>query len=118
MTIILNILCFAIGFLISWNLVKGKLGIKQLSETCISLALTFLFVYFCAKYFGTGFALLPGQEGLKEPEVAMQVSLILIKIALVLFPICYVFEWWYYRKHPNIDPYTGKKKEPSDGDDF
>jgi len=59
--------------------------------------------------------LLPNQEGLKDPEIAMKVSIILIKISVAFFPACYLFEWWYYRKHPDIDSYTGKKKEtPND----
>jgi hypothetical protein len=114
--VVVNLLCFALGFWISWKFVQGKLGMKQLSETCVSLFLTFAFIFSCAKYFDVGFHLLPQQEALKAPEATMRMSVAIMKVILVFFPICYIFEWWYYRKNPDIDPYTGKKKEPVDDD--
>ena len=63
-----------------------------------------------------GFVLLPTQPALNDPENAATMALIVMKITAVFFPFCYTFEWWYYRKHPDIDPYTGKKKEVADDD--
>lgn len=116
MSIVVNLLCFALGFWISWKYVRGKLGMKQLAETCVSLFLTFSFIFACAKYISIGFHLLPQQEALKAPEATMKMSVAMMKVALVFFPICYIFEWWYYRNKTDIDPYTGKKKEPESDD--
>ena len=67
-----------------------------------------------------GFVLLPSKTSLFQPETAMAMSLAMIKTTFFIFPICYILEWWYYRKHPDVNSYTGKKKQESagtDGDD-
>ena len=114
MTAIVNILCLMFGFFITWKFVRDHLGIKQLGVYCIAIGLNFSFVYFCAKYFDIGFVLLPSQSILSSSEAAMGMSLAIVKALVFIFPVCYIFEWWYYRKHPDIDPYTGKKKESAD----
>lgn len=117
MIAVINILCLAFGFFITWKLFRDRLGIKKLGVICVALILGFSLVYLFAKSFAVGFVLLPSQTALAEPENAMSMSLAIIKVALVFFPLCYVFEWWYYRKNPDIDPYTGKKKEPAENDE-
>ena len=110
MIAIINILCLAFGFLITWKFVRDRLAIRQLGVICVSMVLGFSFVYLCAKYFAVGFVLLPSQTALLEPETAMAMALAIMKVSLLIFPVCYIFEWWYYRKNPDIDPYTGKKR--------
>jgi hypothetical protein len=119
MIAIINIFCFFIAFIVTWKLVRGRFGIKQLGVICIIIGLNFSLVYLCAKYLGIGFELLPTQPSLSLPETAMKISLEMVEIVLCAFPICYIFEWWYYRKHPDLNSYTGKKKKEAaetDGD--
>ena len=114
MNAIINLLSFAIVFYISWKFIKDRWGIKQLSLLCIDLGIFFAITYLLGKHFGIVFALLPTLPGLNEAENSMKVASAMVKTALVFLPICYVFEWWYYKKNPNINPYTGKQKSQPD----
>ncbi|QYY34819.1 hypothetical protein [Ruficoccus sp. ZRK36] len=110
MDLIINILCFAGGIFIAIKLFKDRWGIKQLGVICIGMALLSGLCYICARYLNVGFVLLPTQPALKDPANAMKVTALMFKTGLAFFPLAYIFEWWYYKKHPDIDPYSGKSK--------
>ena len=116
MSAVINILCFIVSFVLVWIFLRDRLGIKQLGVICFSFGLYSLLNYGLAKYFNIGISIIPTIPDLNDPENAANVSLSMLKTAIVFFPFCYAFEWWYYRKHPDIDPYTGKKKEVADDD--
>lgn len=110
MTIIINLLCFIISFALVWIFLRDRFGIKQLGVICLGLSLFSLLLFFTAKYLNVGFGLLPNQPALRTPENAAKVTMLMFKTGLFFFPICYIFEFWYYKRHSDVDPYTGKKK--------